>query len=245
MISQKCPKKQQIIAKVDGNLSVIPIIFYKAKLRKNFKIGGAMDNILVNTRSSIKITGTKTIYLDPLDIEGTPHDADLVFVTHEHYDHFSPDDIKKVLKKDTQIVVPSVMLDMVRENNFPTQNLHGILPLETKNYDGVKCQGIPAYNIAKSFHPKGNNWLGYLVELDGKTYYAMGDTDVTLEATSVEADVVFIPIGGKYTMDATEAAEFINQKQPGLVVPIHYGDSEAGEIFNKLLRQEIKVRMFW
>lgn len=204
-----------------------------------------MDNIFVNTRSSIKITGTKTIYFDPLDIEGTPHDADLVFVTHEHYDHFSPDDIKKVLKEDTQIIVPLGMLDMVIENKFPIQNFQGILPLQTKNYDGVKCQGIPAYNMDKPFHPKSNNWLGYLVELDGKTYYAMGDTDATSEAEMVDADVVFIPIGGKYTMDATEAAEFINEKQPGLVVPIHYADPEVGETFNKLLRQEIEIQRFW
>ncbi len=204
-----------------------------------------MDNIFVNTRSSIKITGTKTIYFDPLDIEGTPHDADMIFVTHEHYDHFSPDDIKKVLKKDTQIIVPMAMLDVVRENNFPVQTFHGISPLETKNYDGVKCQGIPAYNINKSFHPKSNNWLGYLVEMDGKTYYAMGDTDTTEEAIAVEADVVFIPIGGKYTMDATEAAEFINEKQPGLVIPIHYADPGVGENFTKLLEAEIDVQLLW
>lgn len=73
----------------------------------------------------------------------------------------------------------------------------------------------------------------------------MGDTDITLEATLVDADVVFIPIGGKYTMDATEAAGFINEKQPALVVPIHYGDAGVGERFVKLLRQEIKVQMFW
>ena len=204
-----------------------------------------MDNIFVNTRSSIKIIGTKTIYFDPLDIEGLPHDADMVFVTHEHYDHFSPDDIKKVLKRDTQIIVPLGMLDVVMENKFPIQSFHGILPGQTKNYDGVKCQGIPAYNIDKLFHPKSNNWLGYLVELDGTTYYAMGDTDATPEAARVDADVVFIPIGGKYTMDATEAAEFINEKQPELVVPIHYGDSGVGEMFKKLLRPGMEVQFFW
>jgi len=203
-----------------------------------------MDNFFVNTRSSIKLTGSKTIYFDPLEIEGTPHDADMVFITHEHYDHFSPEDIEKVLKKDTQIIVPLVMLDMVREK-FPVHILHGILPEQTEVYDGVKCQGIPAYNINKSFHPKGNNWLGYVVELDGNSYYAMGDTDVTEEVKSVDADVIFIPIGGKYTMDATEAAEFINEKQPGLVVPIHYADTEVGDSFGKMLKSEIKVKRFW
>lgn len=204
-----------------------------------------MDNIFVNKRSSIKITGTKTIYLDSLDIEGAPHDADMVFITHEHYDHFSPDDIKKVLKKDTKMIVPEVMLDMVMKNKFPVQAIHGMIPLQIKNFDGVECQGIPAYNIDKPFHPKSRNWLGYLIGLDGKTYYAMGDTDATSEAKLVDANVIFVPVGGKYTMDATEAAEFINEKQPELVVPIHYGDKGVGESFKKMLRCEIEVRMFW
>lgn len=204
-----------------------------------------MDNIFVNTRSSIKITGTKTIYFDPLDIEGTPHDADLVFVTHEHYDHFSPDDIRKVCKEDTQIIVPLVMLDMVMSNAFPVQIIHGMRPLQRENYGGVKCQGIPAYNIDKPYHPKSNNWIGYLVQLDGKRYYAMGDTDVTLEAKAVDADVVFVPIGGKYTMDATEAAEFINEKQPELVVPIHFGDSGVGDSFIKQLKCDVELQRFW
>lgn len=204
-----------------------------------------MDNIYVNTRSSIKITGTKTIYFDPLDIEGMPCDADIVFITHEHWDHFSPDDIKKVLKKDSQIVIPSGMMDMVMEKQFPIQSIHGIRPWQTGEYADVKCQGIPAYNIDRQFHPKNNNWLGYLVELDGKTYYAMGDTDATPEAGKVNADVVFIPIGGKYTMDAAQAAEFINENQPKLVVPIHYGDSKEGNDFRKMLRPEIEVQFFW
>ena len=204
-----------------------------------------MDNIYVNTRSSIKIKGTKTIYFDPLDIEGMPCDADLVFVTHEHWDHFSPDDINKVLKKDSQIIVPLGMIDMVMEKNFPIQSVQGILPLQTGDYAGVKCQAIPAYNIDKPFHPKNNNWLGYLIELDGKTYYIMGDTDATPEAAKVNAEVVFIPIGGKYTMDAAQAAEFINENPPKLVVPTHYGNPEIGDDFKQELKPGINVQLFW
>ena len=204
-----------------------------------------MNNIFVNTRSSIKLTGSKTIYFDPLEIEGAPHDADLIFVTHEHYDHFSPDDIQKVLKAYTQLIVPSTMLKKAMKHNFQLQNIYGMLPLESANYDGLKCQGIPAYNTNKLFHPKKNNWLGYLVELDGKNYYAMGDTDDTLEARNVDADVVFIPIGGKYTMDATEAASFINDTQPELVVPIHYGDSGVADKFKNLLKNDLKLHRFW
>jgi len=204
-----------------------------------------MDNIFVNTRSSIKITGTKTIYFDPLEIEGMPHDADMVFITHEHYDHFSPEDIKKVINSNTQIVMPESMLEVVKKEMFQVKTIHPICPFQTENYDVVKVQGIPAYNIDKAFHPKNNNWIGYLVELDGKTYYAMGDTDVTPEAMEVDADVVFVPIGGKYTMDAKEAAAFINEKQRGLVVAIHYEGAEAGNNFVKRLRSGTEVKRFW
>lgn len=204
-----------------------------------------MDNIFVNTRSSIKITGTKTIYFDPLEIAGEQHDADMVFITHEHYDHFSPEDIKKVINSDTQIIVPESMLELVKKEKFQVKMIHAICPFQTENYDGVKVQGIPAYNIDKAFHPKSNNWVGYLVELDGKAYYAMGDTDVTPEAMEVDADVVFVPIGGKYTMDAKEAAAFINEKQRGLVVPIHFEGAEAGDNFVKLLKNGIEVKRFW
>ncbi len=204
-----------------------------------------MNNIFVNTRSSIKINGSKTIYFDPLEIEGAPHDADLIFVTHEHYDHFSPDDIQKVLKADTQLIVPSTMLKKVMKHKFPVCNIYGMLPMEGVNYDGIICQGIPAYNTNKLFHPKRNNWLGFLVEMDGKTYYAMGDTDDTMDARNVDADVVFIPIGGKYTMDAAEAAEFINEKQPKLTIPIHYGDSKVADSFTDMLKNDINVQRFW
>ena len=201
-----------------------------------------MNNIYVNTRSSIKITGSKTIYFDPLEIEGNPKDADIIFVTHEHYDHFSPEDIRKVMTDDTKMIVPASMLEVVKEKCAEVKHLYGILPGQSGECEGVKYQGIPAYNIGKAFHHKERNWVGYLVELDGVTYYAMGDTDVTPEAEAVDVDVIFVPVGGKYTMDADEAAEFINQKPRGLVVPIHYADPEACDRFLGLLKPEIKTK---
>lgn len=203
-----------------------------------------MNNIFVNTRSSIKIIGSKTFYFDPLEIDGAPRDADMIFVTHEHYDHFSPEDIRKVMKDDTKVVVPVSMLEVVNEKCAEVKHLYGILPGQSGECEGVKYQGIPAYNIGKTFHPKEKNWVGYLVEMDGENYYAMGDTDVTLEAEGVDADVIFVPVGGKYTMDADEAAVFINQKPRGLVVPIHYGTPDACNRFINLLKSEVEVKVF-
>ena len=203
-----------------------------------------MNNIYINTRSSIKITGSKTIYFDPLELEESPKDADIIFVTHEHYDHFSPGDIRKVMKDDTKMIVPAPMLDVVKEKCAEVKHLYGIFPGQTGECEGVKYKGIPAYNIGKAFHPKERNWVGYLVEMDGETYYAMGDTDVTPEAEEVDVDVIFVPVGGKYTMDADEAAEFINRKPRGLVVPIHYADSEVCNRFLGRLKPEVEVRVF-
>ncbi len=202
-----------------------------------------MNNIFVNTRSSIKITGSKTVYFDPLEIKGAPKDADIIFVTHVHYDHFSPEDISKVMKDDTKVIVPTSMLEVVKEKCPEVKSLYGILPGQTGECEGVKYEGIPAYNVGKAFHPKENNWLGYIVEMDGKTYYAMGDTDVTPEAEAVNVDVIFVPVGGKYTMDADEAAEFINQKPRGLVVPIHYAEQKACDRFVSLLKPEVKAKL--
>lgn len=201
-----------------------------------------MNNIYVNTRSSIRIMGSKTIYFDPLEIQGNPQDADIIFVTHVHYDHFSPEDIKKVMKDDTKMIVPISMLETIGEKGLPTDKLYGVQPGQTGECEGVKYQAIPAYNIGKAFHPKETNWVGYLVELDGTTYYAMGDTDVTPEAEAVDVDVIFVPVGGKYTMDAHEAAEFINQKPRGLVVPIHYAEQEVCERFLGLLKPEVNTK---
>ena len=204
-----------------------------------------MNHISINTRSSIKLTGSKTIYFDPLELTEAPHDADLIFVTHEHYDHFSPEDLVKVMNPKSQLIVPNSMLELAQSKGFEVKAIHGIDPGEKVDYGGVICHAIPSYNIGKQFHPKANNWVGYLVEFDGQTYYAMGDTDVTEEAAKVDADVIFVPVGGKYTMDATEAAEFINAKARNLVVPIHYADGQACDTFLKLLKPEIQTKRFF
>lgn len=202
-----------------------------------------MNSYFVNTRSSIKLTGTKTIYFDPLEIDGQPHDADFVFVTHEHYDHFSPVDIGKVLAPHGLIIVPQSMLGAI-EPHFDAQRIRTMLPGQTQVFDTVSCTAVPAYNIGKPFHKKESGWVGYVVGLDGRTYYAMGDTDATPEAAAVDADVIFIPVGGKYTMDAHEAAQFINAKPHGIVVPIHFEAPGSGELFVSLLAPGTQVGKF-
>ena len=198
--------------------------------------------IEINCHSSIKITKEIIIYIDPFRINEEKHDADLILITHDHYDHYSPEDIKKIIKKDTIIVAPKTINEL---NN--KENITFVEPNQTYNINGYKIDTIPAYNISKHFHPKENNWIGYIIEIDGLKYYVAGDTDITPENRQIKCDVALIPIGGTYTMDYKEASELINIIKPKIAIPTHYGsivgDITDGEKFKKLIDNTIDVQI--
>lgn len=176
----------------------------------------------VNCQSSIKITGDKVIYFDPLKVEEN-HDADYIFITHTHWDHFSLEDIQKIRKESTKIIGPSDMKDDLKTINFKEENIITTIPNQELFLDNIKVETHPAYNNNKNFHPKENAWLGFVITVDNTTYYIMGDTDALTENENIKCDVLCIPIGGTYTMDAKEAADFTNKINPKIVIPIHYG----------------------
>ncbi len=181
-----------------------------------------LSNITVNTHSSIRITGSKVLYFDPFEIAKECHDADIIFITHEHYDHFDPASIHKLMKEDTVLVAPASMSKALAKE-FPDVSAELWEPGTIHEFQGLWVETIPAYNILKPFHPKGNRWQGYLVKMDGISYYVAGDTDVNEEMKSVRCDVALVPIGGKYTMDKKQAAEYILSIKPAAVIPTHYG----------------------
>jgi len=172
--------------------------------------------------------GGKNIYVDPWKIMKNEPKADLVLVTHSHYDHFSPDDINKIIKKDTVIVGPYDVMKL------KTGEKKSISPGEEIDLKWVKIKGIPAYNTNKNFHPKMNNWLGYLIDIDGKKIYIAGDTDFIPEMKEIKADVVILPVGGTYTMTAEEAANAVNIMKPQIAIPYHYGSIVGSEKDAKL-----------
>lgn len=181
-------------------------------------------NITVNTQSSIKIAGEMVLRFDPLGISAPSHDADVIFITHEHYDHFSPEDIEKVKKPETVLVAPAAMADKaVAESGISGENCVFVEP--GKNYEiaGLLVEAVPAYNENKQFHPKGNNWCGYIVTMDDIRYYVAGDTDCIPEGESYTCDVAMFPIGGTYTMTVNEAVAYMELVQPKIAVPTHYG----------------------
>lgn len=199
-----------------------------------------LENITVNTQSSIRIEGSKILYFDPYLIQEAAHDADLILITHEHYDHFEPESIAKLKKEDTLLVAPeSMQKKALSESGIAPENCLFYQPGETHEAGGMVIETIPAYNKMKPFHTKGKKWQGYVVEMDGVRYYVAGDTDVNEDIKKVSCDVALVPIGGFYTMDGKQAAEYIAQIKPKVVIPTHYGSivgnpTDGGE-FQKLL----------
>ena len=207
-----------------------------------------LDNIEVLYHSSIRIKKDLVIYFDPFKINKEYNDADIIFITHNHYDHYSPEDIKKVRKKDTVVVAPIDLLDDLLLLLFVKESIILVKPDEKYNVKGIDFKTIRAYNINKNFHLKEYNWVGYLVTIKDIIYYIAGDTDVTAENKQVKCDVAFVPVGGTYTMDYKEAAKFVNEIKPKIAVPTHYGEvvgsKEDGKNFSRLLNSNIKYKIY-
>ena len=203
-----------------------------------------LENIQVLTHSSIKISKSKTIYVDPFNIEKNYNDADIIFITHNHYDHYSEKDIEKVRKENTFFVVPEDVKIELLHKGISNNKIESVKPNQTGEILGIKFEAIPAYNVNKKFHPKENNWVGYIIVIDGVRYYIAGDTDINEDNLKVKCDVCFVPVGGTYTMDYKEAAQFVNQIKPKIAVPIHYGSivgtMQDAEQFISLLDENIK-----
>ena len=183
-----------------------------------------LENVKVLAHSAIRITGERTIYFDPFHLTEEAHDADLIFVTHDHYDHLSAEDIAKVAKADTLYVLPETCRESALEKGLPADRLVTMNPGEKRTAGGLEIEAVPSYNVMKLFHTKGKKWLGYVVTLDGLRYYVAGDTDNNEDVRKVRCDVALVPVGGTYTMTAKEAAALVNAIRPRAAVPTHYAD---------------------
>ena len=204
-----------------------------------------IDKIDVFKQNSIRIkSDVGTIYIDPFKIDDETHDADFILITHDHYDHFSSEDIAKVKKDTTVLVVPEKMeAKAVKESGI--KEIETVKPGTYHEIGNLELETIPMYNILKPFHPKAAGWVGYILKINGKRIYIAGDTDATKEAKEVICDIALVPIGGTYTMDAKKAAELVNEINPEVVIPTHYGSivgklSDA-KVFAANVKDTIKV----
>jgi len=176
--------------------------------------------------SFVDENGNKIYYVDPFDLKPAELEkADLIFITHAHPDHFSPNDLEKILTNTTLVIAPPDILEQI---DIDEDLKFAVEPNKSYEIKGFKFQTIPAYNNHPDklgFHPKANNWVGYIFELDGKKIYHAGDTDFIDEMkglTSLNLDVAMLPIGGKFTMDVAEAVEAANAIAAKITIPMHY-----------------------
>ena len=187
-----------------------------------------------------RIEGEKIIYFDPYQITATVP-ADIIFISHEHYDHCSIEDIQKILKKDTVIVT----------NSSSAGNLSGdirvVKPGDRLTIDTIHVEVVPSYNVNKTFHPKTSGMLGFIITIDGVRIYHAGDTDFIPEMKNIHADIALLPVSGTYVMTAEEAAEAALTMKPIVVIPMHFGcivgSEDDAKLFAEKLEGKIKVNI--
>ncbi len=206
------------------------------------------ENIEVFRHNSIRIRDRLgAIYIDPFRMDTSPKDAAFIFITHDHYDHFSPEDIAKAAGDNTILVVPEKMEGKAQEAAGLVSSIVTVKPGAYREIGGLEVETVPAYNSLKPFHPKGAGWVGYILKVDGKRIYIAGDTDATKEARAVKCDIALVPIGGTYTMDAKKAAELVNELRPEVAIPVHYGEiigkESDGRVFAENVEPSIRVEL--
>ena len=161
------------------------------------------------------------IYFDPYKIGNAPP-ADIILISHDHYDHLSPVDIEKLLKDDTVIVAPPECT--------PPRPQEKIAAGEKITVRGIEIEAVPAYNIGKDFHPKAAGGLGFIIQVEGKRIYHAGDTDLIPEMDGIQCDIALLPVSGTYVMTAKEAAEAARRIKPEKAIPVHYGAGVVGTV---------------
>ena len=175
-------------------------------------------NVQWVNHATFKITDGITIYIDPWKCRDDCRDGDVILVSHSHYDHFCLDDIAQVAATQGQIIASADVISQLGRGL-------ALAPNETLELTGLKVTGVPAYNPNKKYHPAASQWLGFVLEIAGKTIYYAGDTDEIPEMQSLQnIDLALMPVGGAYTMTAAEAAGALKLFNPAQAVPYHWGD---------------------
>ena len=185
-----------------------------------------------------RIDSDRVIYFDPYQIKSAVP-ADIIFISHEHFDHCSEDDIKKIQKKDTVIVTDAVTAKKLKGN------ITVVKPGDKITVAGIAVEVVPSYNIDKNFHPKSSGMLAFIVTVEGVRIYHAGDTDFIPEMNTIKTDIALLPVSGTYVMTATEAVQAALAIKPQVAIPMHYnaiiGSEKDAKLFAEKLQGKVEV----
>lgn len=191
--------------------------------------------------ASFAIESDKIIYIDPWNIPESAPKADLILVTHSHFDHFSSEDINRLKKESTTLISSTDCVSRV------SGDVRGLDPGQEIEVQGIKIKAVPAYNPSKPFHPRKNNWIGYIITVNNVSVYHAGDTDFIPEMSDLGTiHIALLPVGGQYTMNAEEAAKAANTINADISIPMHYGAGVIGSVedaqkFKNLCQGEVRI----
>ena len=171
--------------------------------------------------ASFRLKNGKTVYIDPYEIEGGEK-ADIIFITHAHYDHCSIADIKKIVNPETIIVAPPDCQSKF-SGKVEVKDVIIVEPGKKYSADGIEFETMPAYNTSKEFHPRANEWVGYIITINGKRVYHPGDSDFIKEMDGLTVDIAMLPVSGTFVMTAEQAAEAAKAINARVFIPMHYG----------------------
>ena len=191
-----------------------------------------------------------TICIDPYKLS-KPIPADVVLISHNHFDHLSLEDLKKTSSSNTIIIAAKECMSQL--SKVTCKELIGILPRQEKIVNNVKVKAVPAYNIdkinpdtSKPFHPKEDNKIGFIVNIENISIYHTGDSDLIPEMTDLQPDILLVPVSGTYVMTAKEAVKAIEKIKPKIAIPMHYGtivgsEADANEFKVMVKSREVQI----
>ncbi len=194
-------------------------------------------------QSSFRLEASKRIYFDPYQLPGVSPKADIICITHEHFDHCSLDDLGLISTADTLIFTNPASAGKLKKSGLNCKEIVLLSPGGNAEAGAVRISAVNSYNIGKPFHAKDSAKLGIILAIDGVRFYHAGDTDLIPEMKGYLCDVAFLPVDGTYTMDADGAAQAAMLIKPKLAIPMHYDDVRKAERFRDLLKGKVEVRI--
>jgi len=199
-----------------------------------------VQNIHWLGHDSFRIDGKATIYVDPWNLSAGAPKADLILITHDHYDHCSPDDVARISKEGTVIVTIAAAARQLKGD------VRVVRAGDSLTVGDTSIEVVPAYNVNKHFHPQSAGHVGFIFTMGDQRIYHAGDTDLIPEMDSIQADIALLPVSGKYVMTADEAVQAAQKIKPQVAIPMHYGAGVAGSIkdakrFHDRLQGKVEV----